>query len=91
MNRSVRITVPPVFPASQSVGGVAGAMERFLADAAFSQACGMGAFQRALERYDTSVVLPQMLRTYGDAKEFYRAGAPELSGTAPIGASVGVS
>jgi len=50
---------------------MAAGLERFLGDRAFSETCRMAAFAKAKEKYDTSVVLPQMIESYESAAEFY--------------------
>ncbi len=50
---------------------MAAGLERFLGDRSFSEMCRMAAYAKARERYDTSVVLPQMIQSYEAAGEVY--------------------
>jgi len=51
------------------------ALDRFLRDRAFSEACAHATHASAKRRYDTRRVLPQMLEAYAEAADFYQ-GAP---------------
>jgi glycogen(starch) synthase len=50
---------------------LAAALERYLADRRLSESCRMAGFARAREKYDTGVVLPQMIESYEAAAEVY--------------------
>ena len=50
---------------------MAAALERFLGDRNFSDSCRLAAHERAKRRFDTSVVLPQMIDSYRSAADFY--------------------
>jgi glycosyltransferase involved in cell wall biosynthesis len=50
---------------------MAAALERLLHDRALSESCRLAAYAKARKKYDTGVVLPQMLEAYEAAAHFF--------------------